>query len=351
MVLRVALVSLLAIVAARAEWNPQLAASFLDGRQAAWFQWPQANSTSGVCLSCHTGLPYLLARPVLRTFGGEKTPTRFETGLLDDVRKRLLTAGGTANSFAAAAAPAEPVLSVLVLAARDARQGSLSVNTEEAFERLWAVQIKHGPTKGAWSWMNVDHEPFGASDSQYWGASMAALAVGTAPGGYQSRVEIQHNLGALRAYLTSQPNGSQQSAQPLHNRLALVWASTSLRGLLKDSDRKEIVREALQRQQGDGGWTLESIGPWPRHANAPPAQGSNAYATGLTAYVLERAGVSRRDPKMQRALEWLAAHQDRQRGFWDAQSMNKSYEPASIEAEFMRDVATSFAVLALAEAR
>ncbi len=31
--------------------------------------------------------------------------------------------------------------------------------------------------------------------------------------------------------------------------------------------------------------------------------------------------------------------------------MNKRYEAASIEAGFMRDVATSFAVLALAEAR
>jgi hypothetical protein len=29
--------------------------------------------------------------------------------------------------------------------------------------------------------------------------------------------------------------------------------------------------------------------------------------------------------------------------------MNKRYQPASIEAEFMRDVATSFAVLALTE--
>jgi len=351
MVFRLAVVSLLAIVAARAEWNPKLAASFLDERQAAWFQWPQANSASGVCLSCHTGLPYLLARPVLRTFGGEKAPTRYETGLLDDVRRRLLSAGGTANSFAAAAAPAEPVLAVLVLAARDARQGLLSKDTEKAFERLWAVQIKEGPAKGAWTWMNVEHDPFGAPDSQYWGAAMAALAVGTAPGDYQSRAEIQRNLDALKAYLTLQPRGSQQTAQPLHNRLALVWASTSLRGLLKNSDRKEIVKEALQKQQDDGGWTLESIGPWPRHANAPPAQGSNAYATGLTAFVLERAGASRRDPKMQRALEWLVAHQDGQRGFWDAQSMNTRYEPASIEAEFMRDVATSFAVLALAEAR
>jgi len=348
MLLRLAVAAFLAIVTARAEWNPQLAASYLDERQKAWFQWPQANSTNGVCLSCHTGLPYLLARPVLRKLGGDKPPTRYETGLIEDVRKRLLGTGGTLNSFATAAAPAEPVLAVLVLAGRDARQGSLSKDTEEAFRRLWALQTKDGPATGAWPWMNVNHDPFGTSASQYWGAALAALAVGTAPGGYQSRLEIRQDLVALRMYLRT-ALGTPESSQSLHNRLTLVWASTSLKGLLSSADRSAIVNEAFQKQESDGGWTLESIGPWPEHADAPQARGSNAYATGLTALVLERAGVSRGDKRMQHALEWLAAHQDRRKGFWDAQSMNKRYQPASIEAEFMRDVATSFAVLALAE--
>ncbi len=49
-----------------AGWNPRLAAKYLDDRQRDWFAWPQAKSPDGPCVSCHTGMPYLLARPALR---------------------------------------------------------------------------------------------------------------------------------------------------------------------------------------------------------------------------------------------------------------------------------------------
>src|SRR6184192_3888876 len=47
------------------DWSPQLAADYLDSRQKEWFAWPAAKAPGGPCVSCHTGLTYLLARPVL----------------------------------------------------------------------------------------------------------------------------------------------------------------------------------------------------------------------------------------------------------------------------------------------
>src|SRR3954466_14921593 len=62
-------------------WNPALAAAYLDARQAAWFAWPVAASPDGPCISCHTGMPYLLARPPLRKLLRESAPTKYEIGL------------------------------------------------------------------------------------------------------------------------------------------------------------------------------------------------------------------------------------------------------------------------------
>ena len=330
---RVVFGMLVASLPACCDWNPQLAASYLDGRQKEWFAWPRANTAVGVCVSCHTGLPYMLARPALRTVLKETVSSPYETGLLDAVKKRIPTFGTTA---------AEPVLTALLLAEQDARRGSLSQETERAFDSLWPLQIASGPSRGAWNWNNTGRDPFSAPYGQFYGAALAALAIGTAPDGYQLRPQIQKNLDALKTYLADQRN-----RQPLHNRLALVWASTRLKGVLGDADRKAIVTELIDKQRPDGGWTLESLGPWLSHPDAPHSEGSNPYATGLATFVLEATGLSAANANVERALRWLRSQQDPKSGFWDAQSMNRRYEPGSMESQFMRDVATGFAVLAL----
>jgi squalene-hopene/tetraprenyl-beta-curcumene cyclase len=315
------------------EWNPELAANYLDSRQKEWFAWPRANTAVGVCVSCHTGLPYMLARPALRTLLKEAGPTPYETGLLDAVKKRIPKFGTT---------PAEPVLTALLLAEEDARKGSVSHETERVFDSLWSLEIVSGASRGAWNWNNTGRDPFSAPYGQFYGAALAALAIGTVPDGFQSRPQIQKNLDALMGYLADQRN-----TQPLHNRLALVWASTKLKGVLPDTDRKAILAELIGVQQSDGGWTLESLGPWSPHPDAPRSAGSNAYATAFAAFVLETTGLSAANTNVERALRWLASHQDPKSGFWDAQSMNTRYEAGSMQSQFMRDVATGFAVLAL----
>jgi squalene-hopene/tetraprenyl-beta-curcumene cyclase len=279
----------------------------------------------------------MLARPALRTLLKEAGPTPYETGLLDAVKKRIPTFGTT---------PAEPVLTALLLAEEDAREGFVSQETERVFDSLWPLEIANGASRGAWNWNNTGRDPFSAPYGQFFGAALAAVAIGVVPDGYQSRPQIQKNLDALKAYLADQRN-----TQPLHNRLALVWASTKLKGVLPDTDRTAILAELIGLQQADGGWTLESLGPWSPHPNGPQSAGSNAYATAFAAFVLETTGLSAANPALnpnvQRALRWLESRQDPKSGFWDAQSMNTRYEVGSMQSQFMRDVATGFAVLAL----
>jgi len=332
------------------DWNPQSAAEYLDSRQKAWFAWKPAHGSgtfAGPCLSCHTGLPYMLARPALRRKLGETSVTPFESGLLDAVRKRLhITspaeyAPGNRDTIAAQKLGVETILSTLVLAMNDQGKGALSPDTERAFERLWALQIKEGEAKGAWHWNSFKLEPWEEPDSTFYGAALAALAVGVAPDSYQDRPAIREARIALVTYLRS-----HQATQPLHNRLILAWASTRMRGLLAKSDRKSILDETIAKQEPDGGWTTASLGPWVEHPGAPKAEGSDAYVTGVATYVLRRCGVAGSHPGVQRALAWLRGRQSPE-GYWNAQSMNKSYPAGSMQLEFMRDAATGFAALAL----
>src|SRR5690242_4316042 len=110
-----------------ADWNQRIAADYLDARQEAWFAWPRAKVASSACVSCHTGLPYLLARPALRRALGENQPTSYEKRLLEGVQ---------------AQAEGKVVLSALVFALRDADKKTLSPEAERAFDRLWSAQIR-----------------------------------------------------------------------------------------------------------------------------------------------------------------------------------------------------------------
>ena len=332
----------LAFSAAAADWNARLAADYLDTRQKSWIEWPTASKAgNGPCISCHTNVTYLLARPELSRALGETSPAQPETQLLDILRARVPArtpeefAPNRKGAGALQGLGTESVLSALLLASDDARRGRLSAETEKAFDRLWALQ-----GGGAWTWFNASLDPWEEPESAFYGASLAALAVGTAPG-YESRAGIRGNIDALKSYLAA-----HQESQPMHNRLAMLWASTRLAGLMTPAARQDLVNKMLKQQQPDGGWTLESLGPWKEHPDAPASAGSNAYATGMVAFVLQRAGVPALNPAMRSALNWLRAHQNPV-GYWDASSMNKHYEPGSMPSLFMRDAATAFASMAL----
>ena len=320
MLARTAVCFALSVLAALgADWNPRLAAQYLDSRQKEWFAWPRANAAAKPCVSCHTGVTYLLARPALRKALGEDTPTVYETGLLASLRSRL-DKKEPANS---------PGLGVeSVLAAR-------FLGTADAYDRMWALQIREGADRGSWNWFALNQDPWEMPESRYYGAALAAMAL---PASDHDRPEAQDLIGYLHR---------EQASQHLHNRLMLLWASAGFAEALPAAARRAIVDEVWKKQQADGSWTMEALGPFQAHPHAPHTQGGNAYATAFTAYVMQQAGVEAANPKLALALAWLRTHQDPECGCWQAVSMNERYEAGSIPSKFMADAATSYAVLAL----
>ena len=334
-----------------ADWDARQTAAYMDARQKEWAAWPAAQLGNGMaCLSCHTGMTYLLARPVLRATLGETQPTAHEATLLEGLRSRVgrSTGGELAARYekeprASQSIGVESVLAAFLLSRADQGRAELSAQTAQAFDRLWKLQKKEGDRKGSWSWFELDDDPYEGTASPFFGATLAAVAVGTTPMDYQRNAA--EPVAMLREYLKA-----NVASQPLHNRLLLAWAARRLPGVLTSAEQKAIIAEAFGKQESDGGWTLAALGPWPEHAAAKPSFGSDGYATALTAFTLQQAGVYGSDKKLKAALAWLRTHQDRQTGTWAAQSMNKVYPAGSMQENFMRDAATAFAVLALAGA-
>jgi squalene-hopene/tetraprenyl-beta-curcumene cyclase len=336
-------------------WNARSAAAYMDARQAWWRSWPSAaRDHDTVCVSCHSALPYALARPALHAALNEQGPSPNESKLLDDVVKRVRAWKDMEPWYpdqtrglpkTAESRGTESVINAIVLARRDAAAGVLSADARQAFSNLWAQQMRTGDLSGAWAWLSFRLEPWEGAQSAYFGAALAAVAVGSAPGGYVSSPEIQQNVELLRAYLTKQ--AGQQHAL---NKLMLLWASAKLPGLLTPAERDGIASEMFGKQQDDGGWSTASLGPWHRVDGSSLDVRSDGYATGLATFALQQAGVPPSNPRVQQGLRWLVTHQDKATGRWLASSLNKERDPETEPATFMNDVATAYAVLALTSA-
>jgi hypothetical protein len=77
-------------LASSATWDPKAAAGYMDGRQSWWMTWPNAaRDHDTACVSCHTALPYALARPALRGPLAEREASAPERKMLEQVTKRV----------------------------------------------------------------------------------------------------------------------------------------------------------------------------------------------------------------------------------------------------------------------
>jgi squalene-hopene/tetraprenyl-beta-curcumene cyclase len=353
-------------------WDARGAASYLDRRMAWWESWRGSARDHGTfCFSCHTAVPYSMARPALGNMLGEEEATTDERRMLEDVRKRVrlwhtvdpfyfdappahgATGAPTGPGKTAESRGTESVLSALVLAWEDARTGAgqLSSDTRIALENMWGEQLTRGEGRGAWAWLNFRLAPWEVVESQYYGAALAALAVGVAPGAYASEPKIQDQLALLKDYLRR-----EYRAQPLHQRLLLLWAAERIPDLLDSDERRALITQVLQVQNPDGGWSLSKLMAGCCSERTLLENGdSDGYATGLVTLVLEQQGDSAIGSQVERGRLWLMNNQSGHGGlwmrgaeeFWVSRSLNKERNLSSNIGRFMSDAATAYAVLAL----
>lgn len=295
------------------------AAESLDRTAVAWVQ-------KNKCGSCHTGWPYVSTRAVLlaelptdslanvRTFFEGRITNWEEDEKVKKHQHREIVGTSTA------------------LAIHDAQTaGKLHPVTRQALDRMWTLQRKDG----AWSWPKCDWPPFEVDD--YYGAVLAAVGVGHAPEGYAQGDSAKTGVEKLRAYLTKTP------APNLHHRAWLLWASVRLDGLLDAPQKQSTVDDLIALQRGDGGWSMESLGPeWSGRKGdaANPDAPSDGYGTGLAIFVLREAGIPASHAALRRGVKWLSENQ-RESGRWFTRSLN------GVKQHYISDTATSFAVLAL----
>ena len=333
-------------------WDPVAAAEYLDQRQSWWMDWPTAARDHGTsCVSCHTTVPFALARTALR---GTEGAGAVERRMVANVETRVMAwdevepfysdeqfrAGKSLESRGT-----EAVLNAVILASRDARTGALSETTREAFSHLWALQLGDGPAAGGWPWLDFGLEPWETETAPFFGAALAAIAVGMVPDDYASEPNVVPHVTRLRDYLRRAAD-----SQHLFNRVMALWVSDRLPGVLSSTQMRATVYEVGLLQRADGGWNLATLGPFTRQDGTTVNPESDGYATGLVTLALLRSGapgLGHESAAAQRGLTWLRESQSPD-GSWPASSVNKEQDPQSDRGKFMRDVATSYAVLALA---
>lgn len=352
-----------------AAWDQQAAAKYLDDRMDLWFAKARALQTGEgktACVSCHITVPYVLVRPALRRAMGVSRPMPQEAKLIAETLRRVdtytnheaLIKGKEEQSRGS-----EAVINVLTLISESAGENRPELRTpiQRALDELWAAQR----ADGAWDWMDTGMEPYESSDSVYYGAALAAIALGTAQGyGNGTDGDVWGGVGRLRSYLKA-----HYAQQNLYNRTWALLASTRLPDVLSREQMVALAGELEKMQNADGGWSLYRLGPWTWSRPNPPYEPkgkpdlamlarSDGYATGLIAYALRQAGTSGADLSLKRARAWLEANQqecqiDQSRWkCWRTYSLNFDVEHGGEDGEpwrrmFMSDAATAFAALAL----
>ena len=291
------------------EVSVQRALDFLDQGATAW-------SRGHKCVTCHTNGSYMALRPSLTK------PLGQPSGELRDFFGKVLREGTARLGQERKLGDSQMIYLARGLAEWDAHvSGTLSDDTRQALKQLFERQLPTGEWKAALCWPPLESSAFQE-------ATVAALAVGTAPGWLAGLTDegLKAGVKRLQDYL--------RRVEPPHDygRVVLLWASAKLDGLLEEGEKERIIEMIWSKQRADGGWALRAFAEpeqWGEGNRAeklraekefadPPSDG---HQTGLALIALREAGVSARDPRVQKGVRWLLANQ-RESGRWWTRSLN-----------------------------
>lgn len=303
-------------------------AEYLDRATLAWIDKQQ-------CASCHTGYPYLLARPLVGTANAKQAK---QVRDYFEGRVAAWDQGGKGKGYLKgegflriSEGVTEVVAIAATLAINDAQTtGKLHERTRQALDRMWELQRPDG----SWAWNKTGLAPLEVDD--YYGVVYAALGVGTAPEGYVGSTAAKVGVARMAEYLKKNPPPN------MHHKTWLLWASVKLDGLMTTAERERTIKDLLALQRLDGGWSLPSLGDWKRRNGRPNDKqaASDGYATGLVLYVLRQSGKAVQDDAIRRGVQWLKSNQ-RASGRWFTRSVNQD------AAHPITNAGTAFAVMAL----
>ncbi len=293
----------------RREVSVQRALKYLDQGATAW-------SRGHKCVTCHTNGSYMALRPALTKPLGQPAPE------LRDFFGKVLREGTSRLGKEGKLGDSQMIYLARGLAEWDAHvSGTLSEETEQALKQLFERQLPTGEWKAALCWPPLESSAFQE-------ATIAALAVGTAPGWLAGLSDegLKAGVKRLQDYL--------RKVEPPHDygRVMLLLASTKLEGLLEEGERERIIELIRSKQRADGGWALRAFArpeEWGEGNRAeklraekefadPPSDG---HQTGLALVALREAGVGAQDPGIQKGVRWLLANQ-RESGRWWTRSLN-----------------------------
>ena len=268
------------------------------------------------CVSCHTNGTFMQLAPTLGPMFKEQVEQHRKFFVLESSKFKR----APATAIRSGLKPTQLAYVANGLAAYDEVQGKLSAETKEALDLMLTVQSEDG------SYSNLDcWPPF--ESSSYHGATVAAMALVTAPG-YLSQVSEaqQKQIDVLQNYL--------QKTKPPHDygRLLLLQVGIKWKGLISDELQQETIAMILKHQQKDGGWAMRTFatpetwggGSRKDKLNAEPnkdAPASDGHQTGLAIMLLRESGTPADHPAIRAGIKWIKSNQ-RESGRWWTRSLN-----------------------------
>jgi squalene-hopene/tetraprenyl-beta-curcumene cyclase len=292
-------------------------------------KWTRQNK----CGTCHTNLAHVMAEPFLveRDAGTEK-----------EIRDSLFDFLASYNPNTAEVPPDKQRANNNILWNRLIIAGTFAMSDGEAglpqdprtlarFDQIWAMQSPDGSFKYPKKAL-----PF-LEDDPHYVMAMLAIAAGYLPPDYLNKPEAAAGVKKLHRYLAETP------ARDQHGELVLLRASLKAPELMSMEKRKYLIGRTLKLQRPDGGWSVASLGSWPREdggvndKNGP----SDGYGTGFVLYTLCKSGVPVGSPAIQNGVAWLKANQ-RESGRWFTKSLW-----ADNMHNYVSTIGTAYAVMAL----